>query len=117
MTNLEKLTDQVQKFCEARDWDQFHTPKELAIGMVTEAGELLQHFRFLDPQQAQQLLEDPPSREKIGEELADVMFFILRFAQMNQFDLQRELKNKIQKNAAKYPVEEFRGRNNKSTRV
>lgn len=101
----------VQDFCEARDWDQFHNPKELAIGMVTESSELLELFRFKDSEQTRSLFSDPQKAEHIREELADVLFFTLRFAQMNDIDLSEALKDKIAKNDRKYPVEKSRGSN------
>ena len=76
--SLQELKQQVQAFCEARDWDQFHSAKELAIGAVTEASELLEHFRFQTDAQVESLLADSKKRVEIGEELADTLFFILR---------------------------------------
>ncbi|MDD2337468.1 MAG: nucleotide pyrophosphohydrolase [Geobacteraceae bacterium] len=73
-----ELTDKVREFCEARDWDQHHGPKDLAIGVITEASELLEHFRFLSEEQALELFEDKKSKEDIEDELADVLFFLLR---------------------------------------
>src|SRR6516162_6005224 len=65
------LKKKVQDFCEARDWDQFHGPKDLAIGVITEASELLEHFRFLSDEQAMALLNNQEQREEIEDELAD----------------------------------------------
>lgn len=110
---LKNLKSEVQKFCEARDWDQFHSPKELAIGISTEANELLELFRFQSEEQMKQMLDNPLMREKIGEELADTLFFVLRFAQMNQFDLHEILMDKLQKNQKRYSVEKSKGRNQK----
>lgn len=111
---IEDLKKRVQEFCEARDWDPFHGPKDLAIGAVTEASELLEHFRFLDSQQCEDKIHSPVSREEISQELADVLFFVLRFAQKYDFDLTYSFVKKMQINAKKYPVTEFRGRNHKS---
>jgi NTP pyrophosphatase (non-canonical NTP hydrolase) len=111
---LKELQQQVQKFCEARDWDQYHNAKELAIGAVTEASELLEHFRFQSQAQVQGKLSQAESREAIGDELADVLFFLLRFAQLYDFDLDDCLAHKIVKNAKKYPVGKFYGKNHKS---
>lgn len=110
---IEALTKLVQNFCEEREWDQFHAPKELAIGISTEAAELLDLFRFKTPEQIQTLFKESKSKEKIQDELADVFFFILRFGQMNGINLSQALQNKMQKNAAKYPVETARGSNKK----
>ena len=116
MTNddsVKTLMDSVRAFCEERDWDQFHTPKELAIGISTEANELLEIFRFMADEQQVALLRDTGTREHIEDELADTAFFVLRFAQMNGIDLGRALERKITKNSKKYPVETSRGENRK----
>ena len=70
----------VKDFCEARDWDQFHNPKDLAIGISTEANELLDIFRFQTEGQMKEMMLDETTRSHIEEELADTLFFILRFA-------------------------------------
>lgn len=111
--DLKEMTHQVQKFCEDRDWDQFHTPKELAIGLVTESSELLDEFRFLSEDQVKMKLQDPKGRQIIEEEVADVLFFLLRFAQRNSIDLPEALRAKIKKNGDKYPVEKSRSSNRK----
>ena len=113
MENLRDLQSQVQKFCEERDWDQYHTPKELAIGLVTEASELLDLFRFQSGKQIAEMLENPSQREKIEDEMADVFFFLLRFSQKHQVSLAEALTRKIEKNAQKYPVEKAKGQNTK----
>jgi NTP pyrophosphatase (non-canonical NTP hydrolase) len=108
---LVELKKRVQQFCEERVWDQYHNPKDLAIGVITEASELLEHFRFLTDEQSVRLISDPQKRQEIEEEIADVLFFILRFAQRFDIDLDDSLKKKIEKNAEMYPVEEWKGRN------
>nr|WP_295899673.1 nucleotide pyrophosphohydrolase [uncultured Bdellovibrio sp.] len=113
MTDMQTLTALIKSFCEARDWDQFHPPKDLAIGMSTEANELLELFRFKSDAEVQEKMKTPEFRQKVSEELADVFFFVLRFAQMNSIDLSEALQNKMQKNAEKYPVEKAKGSNRK----
>lgn len=110
--DINELVKMVQDFCEARDWDQFHNPKDLAIGISTEANELLDLFRFKSIKQMKEIFNSP-KREKVEEELADVFFFVLRFAQMNHIDLAEILTNKIEKNGRKYPVEKAKGSNKK----
>jgi NTP pyrophosphatase (non-canonical NTP hydrolase) len=110
---IKELTELVKSFCEERDWDQFHNPKDLAIGISTEANELLDIFRFKSEKDMQQLFIDKDKREHIEEEIADVLFFVLRFAQMNHIDLQSALEMKINKNALKYSVESSKGSNRK----
>ena len=107
---ISELKKSVQKFCEVRDWDKFHGPKDLAIGISTEANEILQHFRFKSEEESKKLLEDKP---EIAEELADVFYFLLRFSQMYDIDLSEELENKLNKNDLKYPVDKVKGLNKK----
>ena len=114
---IQKLKNQIQTFCQERDWDQFHNPKDLAIGMSTEANELLDIFRFKSDAQMTEMLRDGTTRTHIKEELADVLFFVLRFAQMNGLDLEECLEEKLHKNGLKYPVETSRGRNLKYTEM
>jgi NTP pyrophosphatase (non-canonical NTP hydrolase) len=111
---LAELKKQIQEFCELRDWDPFHGAKDLAIGVVTEGSELLEHFRFLTPQQTEEKMKDAQIRQEVGEELADVLFFILRFAQKYNYPLAETFKKKMEKNNKKYPAELFRGKNLKS---
>lgn len=112
-TTLGQLKASVKKFCEERDWDQFHSPNHLAVGVVTEAAELLEIFRFLNDQDSKSLVANDDLKEKVEEELSDVLFFLLRFAQMYDIDLSTSFANKIRKNAVKYPVELSRGSNKK----
>ncbi|MFW5977501.1 MAG: nucleotide pyrophosphohydrolase, partial [Candidatus Nanoarchaeia archaeon] len=79
-TTIYELKSFVQNFCEERDWDQFHDAKEMAIGISTEAGELLDHFRFKTKDQIKTMFEDDTVREEITDELVDVLYFVLRFA-------------------------------------
>lgn len=113
VVTISELKDIIKKFCEARDWDKFHSPKELAIGISTEANELLQLFRFKTKEQMEEQLKDSDSREQISDELADVFYFVLRFAERNNFDLSEALTRKMKSNELKYPVEKVRGKNNK----
>lgn len=113
--SIEDLTSLVRSFCEARDWDQFHGPKDLAIGVITEASELLEHFRFLSEAEALALLNTPSHKEEIEDELADVLFFLLRFSQRFDVDLGQALTRKLEKSEKKYPVDKAKGSNKKYT--
>jgi len=114
---IEEITLKVQTFCEERDWDQFHGPKDLAIGVITEASELLEHFRFLSEEQALELLSNPQQKEDIEDELADVLFFLLRFSQRFNIDLAQALMRKIGKSEEKYPVDKAKGSNKKYNKL
>lgn len=93
-TTLEILKNEVREFSEKRDWGQFHNPKELAIGISTEANELLQIFRFKSEEDMRKMMKSE-KREEVEEELADVLYFVLRFAQMNNVDLSSAVLKKI----------------------
>lgn len=110
---IQELTEKIKTFCEERDWDQFHNPKDLAIGISTEANELLDIFRFKSEEDMQEVFQNPKKREHVEEEIADVLFFVLRFAQMNRIDLASALEKKMEKNALKYSVETSKGNNKK----
>jgi NTP pyrophosphatase (non-canonical NTP hydrolase) len=101
-TTLADLKRDVQNFCEERGWDAYHTPKDVAIGLVTEASELLEIFRFVDSANESRVLEQ--RGQDIRDELADSLYFILRFAQLYRIDLAQALRHKLEKNAQRYPV-------------
>ena len=115
-TNILQLKEKIQKFCEDRDWNQFHNPKDLAIGIITEASELLEHFRFKSEEECEKILNSD-KRNEITEELADIMFFVLRFAQRYDVDLSKELEEKMKKNDLKYPIGKAKGSNQKYTEL
>jgi len=114
-TTLKQLKDVVQMFCEERDWDQYHGPKDLAIGIVTEAAELLDLFRFKSEDEAWKYLSDPKKRSEVEDEVADTLFMLLRFAQMYDIDLTKALMRKIALNQKKYPIHKSKGSNKKYT--
>ena len=113
-TVIADLAAEVRSFCEARDWDQFHGPKDLAIGIATEAAELLEHFRFATADDEEAAVTDSARRAAIEAELADVQIFLLRFAQRFDFDLADAVRAKLAENARRYPVDEARGSNRKA---
>ncbi len=116
-TSLASLKNAVRAFCEERDWDQFHGPRDLAIGIVTEAAELLDRFRFKDDAECRALLADPARRAGVEDELADTLFFVLRFAERSGIDLADALRRKLAQNADRYPVATVRGSNRKYTEL
>lgn len=111
--NIEQLKELVKKFCDDRDWEQFHNPKDLAIGLSTESNELLSLFRFKDTNDMEEILSNPQKKEDIEDETADIFFFLLRFAQMYNIDLSKALEKKVEKNNKKYSIEKFKGSNKK----
>jgi NTP pyrophosphatase (non-canonical NTP hydrolase) len=117
MTSLDDLKNSVKYFCEAREWDQYHNAKDLAIGVSTEAGELLDLFRFKSPAEVEAMFRDAREREDIEDEVSDVLFFLLRLGQKYDIDLSRAFERKMKKNALKYPVEKTRGSNKKYNKL
>jgi NTP pyrophosphatase (non-canonical NTP hydrolase) len=111
--DVEELNGAVREFCEVRDWGQFHSPKELGIGLVTESSELVEEFRFKDEADQLEILEDPQRREAVEGEVADVLFFLLRFADLYDIDLEEALERKLAENRERYPVDEYKGSNKK----
>lgn len=116
-SQLEILSELVDEFCDERDWKQFHNIKDLAIGLSIEASELLQIFLWKNSDEVQDTLENPGKRENIEDEVADVFFFLLRIAHLNDIDLQSALEKKIIKNKLKYPVSQFKGSNKKYNEI
>lgn len=112
-TTIAKLKEIIKQYCEERDWDQYHNPKELAIGVITEAAELLEPFRFKSEEEMKVLLKNPETRNEISEEMADVLYFILRMAQMYGIDLSTAFERKMEQNRRKYPIDRARGSNKK----
>lgn len=112
-TNIAQLKAIVKKHCEDRNWDQYHSPKELAIGVITEASELLEPFRFKSEDEMEAMLKDSKKREAISEEMADTFYFLIRLAQKYDIDLADAFDKKMAKNRQKYPIEKSQGSNKK----
>ena len=112
-TKLHELKDKIKSFCDARDWDQFHDPKELAIALSIEASELLEHFRWKNKEEVKKIWEDPQKKEDIEDEMADILYFLVRMAQRYNLDLSEALDRKMEKNEKKYPLEKAKGSNKK----
>ena len=103
-----KLALALRTFAAERDWDQFHTPKNLATALSVEASELLELFQWSRRQQSWSEVTDPSIRTRVEEELADILLYVIRFADKAGIDLQTIAERKIIANAEKYPAERFR---------
>lgn len=114
-TKLQEIKDKVLAFAQERDWEQFHSPKNLSMAIATEAAELMEHFLWQTPEQSRVEMETDQLRAKVEEELADVFIFAIEFANMTGIDLSAAIEAKMQRNAEKYPVEKARGRSAKYT--
>jgi dCTP diphosphatase len=113
MDNLDELRAKVNAFVRERDWDQFHSPKNLAMAMIVEAAEVVEHFQWDTLDESKQMSEE--RRTEIGHELADTFVYLLRLAEVTGVDLIAAAHQKIALNAIKYPVEKSKGSNAKYT--
>lgn len=104
---LDTLRDTIRAFAAERDWQQFHTPKNLVMALSVEASELMEHFQWLTPEQSTTL--DATKRNEVAQELADVLIYLVRLSDVLGVDLAAAAQEKIRINAAKYPVEKAKG--------
>jgi len=114
-TNLTELKQRLREFAEARDWDQFHSPKNLSMALSAEVAEIIEHFQWLTEEQSKNLPQD-----KLGEvetELADTLIYLIRLADKLNIDLLKAAENKIDINEQKYPVEKAKGNARKYTEL
>lgn len=114
---LQELKDKLAAFTHARDWEQFHDPKNLAEALSIETGELMEHFLWKDKKEIAKLLKDKTYREEVSDELADVFGYILHLSHVTGIDLSDAIHSKYEKNAQKYPIEKAKGRAVKYTKL
>ena len=105
--DLLMLRDKLRAFAVARDWDQFHSPKNLSMALMVEAAELMEHFQWLTETQSAEL--PPEVKQAVGEELADILLYLVRLSDKLGIDLREAALLKLEKNAVKYPAEQVRG--------
>lgn len=106
--DLADLTDAIRTFCEERDWEQFHKPRNLILALVGEVGELAELFQWLNAEQSAQIMNEAVGRQ-VQDELADVFYYVLRLADVLRVDLGDALTRKLEINAEKYPIDKARG--------
>ena len=116
-TTVAELKTRVLAFVRERDWEQFHSPKNLSMALAAEAGELMEHFLWATPEASKALVQDAVKRQKIADELADVVVYALEFANMTGLDVAASIEAKMAANAKKYPVAKARGRSEKYTEL
>lgn len=116
-TPLAELKNRILAFAQDRDWEQFHSPKNLSMALAAEAAELMEHFLWATPEASKAIAQDTAKRKKIEEELADVVIYALEFANMTGIDVAGVIEAKMTANAQKYPVEKARGRSDKYTEL
>jgi dCTP diphosphatase len=115
VTELESLRERLREFAAARDWEQFHSPKNLAMALSAEAGELLEIFQWLTEDQSRTLA--PEAHAAAGDEIADVLLYLIRLSDVLGVDPIAAANRKIVANAAKYPVDKARGNSRKYTEL
>ena len=101
ISNLEEV---LQTFADARDWQKFHTPKNLVMALTGEVGELVEIFQWLTEDQSRQVADDPKTAQAVRDELADVLIYLVRLASVLGVDLNEAIEMKLVKNALKYPA-------------
>lgn len=116
-TTVADLKKHVLAFARERDWEQFHSPKNLSMAIAAEAGELMEHFLWATPEEARAVAAAPEKRGKIADELADVVIYALEFANATGLDLSAAIEAKMASNARKYPVAKAKGRADKYTEL
>lgn len=113
MKELDQIKVELRQFAEERDWDQFHSPKNLAMALIVEAAELVEHFQWLTEEQSRTL--DQKQLDKVREELADIQIYLIRISDKLNIDLLGAVSKKMEANEKKYPSEKVRGSAKKYT--
>jgi len=114
-TCIQEIKDNVLAFARAREWEQFHSPKNLSMAIAAEAAELMEHFLWQSADQSRGDMETEKLRAKVEEELADIFIFAIEFANVTGIEIAEVIEAKMRRNAEKYPVEKARGRSEKYT--
>ena len=109
-TTIADLRSLIQEFVSERNWEQFHTPKNLAMSISIEAAELMELFQWTDSEESSRRIGVEPHRTRLAEELADVLCYALSLANATGLDVSEAIRAKLVKNRAKYPADEFRDR-------
>jgi NTP pyrophosphatase (non-canonical NTP hydrolase) len=111
--NLDEIKQRLRQFANERDWDQFHSPKNLSMALIAEAAELVEHFQWLTEDQSRSL--EPDKLLEVREELADIQIYLIRIADKLNVNLFDAVNDKIKVNASKYPADKVRGSAKKYT--
>ena len=107
MQSLEQIKIQLREFASERDWDQFHSPKNLSMALIVEAAELVEHFQWLTEDQSQTLPAEKLA--EVEQEIADIQIYLIRLADKLGVDMEKAVNAKIELNAKKYPADKVRG--------
>lgn len=115
MSDITGLMEAVVKFRDERDWKQFHNPKDCAISLSLEAAEVMEHFQWKSKEEVEEYVKS--HREEIGDELADVLYWVLLMSNDLNIDISETFLKKLEKNGAKYPVDKAKGKHTKYTEL
>ena len=107
--NLKELKEFYRQFTKEREWDKYHTPKDLSIALSIEASEIQELFLWKTNQEIENMLSDPIKKEKVREEIADVFAYLLRLSDKLDIDLVKAFYDKMEKNDKKYPIDKVKG--------
>lgn len=109
-TTVAALREAMRRFVAERNWEPFHSPKNLSMGAAVEAAELMEHFLWVENEASREVLQDARKMEEIADEMADVACYLLALSNTLGIDLSEAVLAKLAKNARKYPAEKYRGR-------
>jgi len=115
MNEIKELTEKIKKFRDERDWKQFHNHKDMALSLVLEAAEVVEHFQWKKPEEVD--AHGIACKNEIAEELADVSMYLFELADNLGIDLSEAIELKLKKNAVKYPVEKAKGKHTKYNKL
>ncbi len=115
MKSIMELTKKIIDFRNVRDWKQFHNPKDVALSLVLEAGEVMEHFQWKSQEEIKRYVQT--NKEAIGEELADVLYWVLLMSHDLDIDIAQSLEEKIRRNEVKYPLEKAKGSSKKHNKL
>jgi NTP pyrophosphatase (non-canonical NTP hydrolase) len=115
MSDIEKLTQKVIKFRDQRNWKQFNNPKDIAISLVLESSEVLEHFQWKNTEEIETYIKK--NKNEISKELADVLYWVLLMSHDLNVDIQKTFLQKLKENAKKYPIKKAKGKHTKYTEL
>ena len=115
MSEIKKIQEKIRRFRDDRDWMQFHDPKNMAVSLIIEASELLEHFQWKSKKEVEDYIKE--NVDEVQDEIADIALYLLELADNLGIDLTRAMERKIEKNEKKYPVEKARGRHTKYNKL
>lgn len=115
MSDIEDLTKRIIEYRDARDWKQFHNPKDLALSLILEASEVAEHFQWKSKEEMEEYIKT--NKDEIGEELSDVLYWVLLLSHDLNIDIKKAFEEKMKQNETKYPVDKAKGKHTKYNKL